>query len=315
LVDDKGCVLIALWGVPTAAYPDNAARAVTAAGRICTVLGEMDMQVSAGVTTGVVYCGCVGNTVQRAYCAVGDVVNLAARLMGKAHGGILVDEATVSRLPAEIKLAVHKQAPIALKGKDKEVTPYRFNPASAVDDLPAAAAAGATATPASHPFADDQNGIRQVCYDAFVGPIRALLDATANGSNSSSSSSGAGGGPGGGLSGRHGAAPEERAQFLVMEGPVGTGREEAVRWLRSFCQVRPSPGNCIYIPISPLFSFTHPMHHHNLNCRGGKCVACRSACRRPTTAGSTARWRSSSASSSERSTSTASPDRCKKPPF
>jgi class 3 adenylate cyclase len=116
LVDDKGCVLIALWGVPTAAYPDNAARAVTAAGRICTVLGEMGMQVSAGVTTGVVYCGCVGNTVQRAYCAVGDVVNLAARLMGKAHGGILVDEATVSRLPAEIKLAVHKQAPIALKG-------------------------------------------------------------------------------------------------------------------------------------------------------------------------------------------------------
>jgi hypothetical protein len=28
LVDDKGCVLIACWGVPSASYPDNSERAL-----------------------------------------------------------------------------------------------------------------------------------------------------------------------------------------------------------------------------------------------------------------------------------------------
>jgi hypothetical protein len=38
LIDDKGCVFIALWGVPTATHPDNGRRALWAAAQISAKL-------------------------------------------------------------------------------------------------------------------------------------------------------------------------------------------------------------------------------------------------------------------------------------
>jgi class 3 adenylate cyclase len=52
LVDDKGCVLIACWGVPTCSYFDNAHRALSSAVAIKTSFNRMDMRVSFGITTG-----------------------------------------------------------------------------------------------------------------------------------------------------------------------------------------------------------------------------------------------------------------------
>eukprot|EP01039_Chlorochromonas_danica_P007106 gene7106-7858_t len=102
LVEDKGCVLIACWGVPTAAFLNNAHRALSAAAKIRAKFHELNLQCSIGITTGNVYCGNVGSEIRREYAAVGDVVNLSARLMSKAHGGIYVDEATYARLPVLI---------------------------------------------------------------------------------------------------------------------------------------------------------------------------------------------------------------------
>ena len=103
LVDDKGCVLIACWGVPTASHPDNARRAVCAAAMISRQLLRLGMKTSIGITTGNVFCGSVGSYVRREYAVIGDVVNLAARLMGKSDGRIFIDEPTYSRIPSFLK--------------------------------------------------------------------------------------------------------------------------------------------------------------------------------------------------------------------
>ena len=103
LVDDKGCVLIACWGVPTASHPDNARRALCAAAMISRQLLRLGMKTSIGITTGNVFCGSVGSYVRREYAVIGDVVNLAARLMGKSDGRVFIDEPTYSRIPPFLK--------------------------------------------------------------------------------------------------------------------------------------------------------------------------------------------------------------------
>ena len=217
LVDDKGTVLIALWGVPTATYPDNARRAVMAMGKLRLALAALDMSVSIGITTGVVYCGCIGNFSQRAYCAVGDVVNLSARLMGKADGTILTDEATFSLLPQDLKAMLARLPPVTLKGRDVQITPYQYIPKA--DDHNSNRETAAT------PFADDDDaaGVRQVCKDAFMGPLK-QLERDRSGSECSWEQAKS--------------ISDEKTQFLVMEGEAGTGREEAVQWLKGYCQTK-----------------------------------------------------------------------------
>ena len=124
LIDDKGCVLIACWGVPTASYPDNTRRALCAGAMIGYELSEIGMKTSVGITTGNVFCGSVGSYVRREYAVIGDVVNLAARLMSKAKGGLFIDEATYSRIPLFLQENLKRLAPMALKGKDVPITAY-----------------------------------------------------------------------------------------------------------------------------------------------------------------------------------------------
>jgi Adenylate and Guanylate cyclase catalytic domain len=52
LIDDKGCVLIALWGVPTATFHDDCRRALGATVRIRCKLLDMKMPCSCGITSG-----------------------------------------------------------------------------------------------------------------------------------------------------------------------------------------------------------------------------------------------------------------------
>ena len=52
LIDDKGCVLIALWGVPTATFHDDCRRALGATVRMRSKLLDMKMQCSCGITSG-----------------------------------------------------------------------------------------------------------------------------------------------------------------------------------------------------------------------------------------------------------------------
>lgn len=132
LVDDKGCVLIAIWGVPGTIHPNNSSRALHCGVSIMKFSESIGHQCSIGVTTGDAYCGTVGSEIRRDYVAMGDSVNLAARLMCKAKGRLLMDGLTRSELPLSMSSILKKGEALMLKGRTEPLTPFVYSGA----DLP-----------------------------------------------------------------------------------------------------------------------------------------------------------------------------------
>ncbi|MDX1571603.1 MAG: adenylate/guanylate cyclase domain-containing protein [Xanthomonadales bacterium] len=114
-VDDKGVSLLAATGLPPLAHEDDPDRGVKIALAIRAALGQRGLRSSIGVSTGRVYCGAVGSNERREYTIMGDAVNLAARLMQAADGGILCDEATRERTRGEVDFGASQMR--TLKGK------------------------------------------------------------------------------------------------------------------------------------------------------------------------------------------------------
>jgi hypothetical protein len=54
LIDDKGCVLIAMWGMPSFTYANNCSRALYCAVAISRQCSEIGHVCSVGVTTGLI---------------------------------------------------------------------------------------------------------------------------------------------------------------------------------------------------------------------------------------------------------------------
>lgn len=132
LVDDKGCVLIVMWGVPTYTYANNCSRALYCAKAIHQRIQEIGHRCSIGITTGAVFCGTIGAAERCDYVGIGNEVNLAARFMSKALGRILLDDDTFDNLNEENRNLLGKGETLQLKGmKDRQ--PYIF---TAVDAMP-----------------------------------------------------------------------------------------------------------------------------------------------------------------------------------
>ena len=83
-VDDKGPMLLAALGLPPLAHEDDAVRGVQAALAMQAALRGLGWRCAIGITTGRAFCGSVGNAARREYTMMGDMVNLAARLMQAA---------------------------------------------------------------------------------------------------------------------------------------------------------------------------------------------------------------------------------------
>ena len=94
VVDDKGCVVVAHWGLPTMAQENGAARAVRAARELQDGLAQDGLETSIGVTTGSVFCGVIGSETTCRFTTYGAKVNLAARLMLHTRGALLCDRDT-----------------------------------------------------------------------------------------------------------------------------------------------------------------------------------------------------------------------------
>jgi hypothetical protein len=114
-VDDKGVSLLAALGLPPLAHEDDPDRGIKAALMINNRLNALGIRSSIGVSSGRVYCGVVGSSLRHEYTIMGDSVNLSARLMQNANGGVLCDHASFSRASADIEFS--KPQFIKLKGK------------------------------------------------------------------------------------------------------------------------------------------------------------------------------------------------------
>eukprot|EP01102_Stenamoeba_stenopodia_P019500 TRINITY_DN7380_c0_g1_i1.p1 TRINITY_DN7380_c0_g1~~TRINITY_DN7380_c0_g1_i1.p1 ORF type:complete len:771 (+),score=163.77 TRINITY_DN7380_c0_g1_i1:243-2315(+) len=137
LVDDKGTVLIAAFGVPPFSHRDDPLRGAQAAVDIHNELkSKLNMDNSIGVTTGQAFCGCVGSERRQEYAMVGDIVNLSARLMGvayKQHDGVLCDENThkLSTLQtSSLSVEFISKPSVMVKGKSEPVVIFQLKPKS-----------------------------------------------------------------------------------------------------------------------------------------------------------------------------------------
>ena len=123
--------MMVLFGAPIE-QPDHAERAVRAALGMQRAAAEVSRQradhkwrvaYGIGITTGPAVVGHIGSRRRLDYTAIGDTVNLAARLEGQAPPGtILVDRATVRELKGVV---VEELEPIMVKGKAKPVPVYK----------------------------------------------------------------------------------------------------------------------------------------------------------------------------------------------
>jgi hypothetical protein len=139
LVDDKGCVLIACWGMPNMSYLDNAHRAITAAAKIRSELRLLQVETSVGITCADVYCGTVGSMERMEYAAIGSEVNMAARIMGKAKGRLLVSQNAVAALTKVQQENCQAIEPFAVKGKAEPLQAYLYALSSIEQSAPLAA--------------------------------------------------------------------------------------------------------------------------------------------------------------------------------
>jgi adenylate cyclase len=126
-----GDAVMALFNVPIRSA-DHARRAIVAAtelGAGLKTLGsrlDLPLQASIGIATGHARVGRLGSDDSKDYTAIGDVVNLAARLQGKAGAGeILIAQESYHKHAADFPDARAEQ--VLLKGFREPVTAFRMN--------------------------------------------------------------------------------------------------------------------------------------------------------------------------------------------
>lgn len=127
-----GDEVMAVFGAPLSKGND-AANAVRTAIEIEKLLVEMnrdaaargwpELRVGIGINTGIVTAGNIGSPKRLDYTVIGDTVNTASRIMGKATGGqIIIAEATAHDLEGKFKLKA--LPPIMAKGKSEPVPAF-----------------------------------------------------------------------------------------------------------------------------------------------------------------------------------------------
>jgi adenylate cyclase len=126
-----GDAVMVLFNVPMR-YEDHARRAIFAAIELESAVHHLgarfglDLQASVGIATGFARVGRLGSEDTKDYTAIGDVVNLAARLQGKAGSGeILIDAESYAKHAVEFPEATTEQ--VSLKGFREPVTAYRLH--------------------------------------------------------------------------------------------------------------------------------------------------------------------------------------------
>src|SRR5579872_2492435 len=126
-IDRGGGKLYVVGGAPssTGADEDRMLRALR------TILDGYDgLPLRAGVNRGPAFCGDIGGLTRRTYAVMGDTVNLAARLVGRAEPGqILATADVLDRARTRFETTAQ---PFLMKGKERAVTAYSVGVATGV---------------------------------------------------------------------------------------------------------------------------------------------------------------------------------------
>jgi adenylate cyclase len=136
-----GDCVMAVWGSPSS-HPDDAARALRAAmemqaevealNRTRTAAGQRPISIGVGVNTGQAVVGYMGSNERHEYTAIGDSVNIAARLCSMAKPGeVLATELSVKKAGRGFEAIALPAAQV--KGKEKDVVIYRVTGVEASD--------------------------------------------------------------------------------------------------------------------------------------------------------------------------------------
>ena len=124
---DKGCTILAFFGLPHAKHEDDSTRALQASAKIYSHLSShLKLHTSIGITTGQAFCGVVGHSLRHEYTAIGAKVNMAARLMMNFRDKITCDHTTKSRSGVTERNFSEMPA-IPLKGIEKPEPIYSFS--------------------------------------------------------------------------------------------------------------------------------------------------------------------------------------------
>jgi adenylate cyclase len=120
LVGDQ---VMAFFGAPlyTKDHPKRAVRAtLRILQEMSNQIGNDRLQVGAGIATGIAFVGNVGEGAVTDYTALGDTVNIAARLQGAAGPGeILMNQETYALVETDFPNAPYRE--LELKGKSEPV--------------------------------------------------------------------------------------------------------------------------------------------------------------------------------------------------
>lgn len=128
--------LMALFGAPIG-YDDNESRAVCSALDMLSALQKLEgdsqpvtdkpINMGIGIASGEVVVGPLGSRMRSNYTAIGDPVNVAARLTATARGReIIISKSVKDRLDPQIKL--EDLPPAELKGKRNPLEVFRVLP-------------------------------------------------------------------------------------------------------------------------------------------------------------------------------------------
>jgi adenylate cyclase len=114
--------------IPALAHDEHAARAIDAGRALLDATGHGDpagpwLPVGVGVATGTAFVGSVGETHTAAMTALGDIVNVTARLASAAGPGeVLVNETAAAQ--ARLETGSLEMRQLELKGKTQPTTVY-----------------------------------------------------------------------------------------------------------------------------------------------------------------------------------------------
>jgi adenylate cyclase len=123
-IGDKGSTFYVSFGAPLA-HEDDAIRAAAAALELRDLQTDFVTEVQIGVSQGLTRTGACGGMYRRTYGAMGDAVNMAARLMQNASPGQVLVNQNVRKATAE-EFTWEELPPLLVKGKSQAVNVLRL---------------------------------------------------------------------------------------------------------------------------------------------------------------------------------------------